>query len=101
MTVGELPKITPSASISNVSLTGTMRVQSDVGCMADTAGVTGIFRNGNTYPYGVEGTKNHNSRALSIDASHTHTITIESFGENRTHNNIQPYIACYIWHRTA
>lgn len=101
LTVGELPKITPSASIGNVSLTGTMRVQSDVGCMADTAGVTGIFRNGNTYPYGVEGTTNHNSRALSIDASHTHTITINSFGENRTHNNVQPYIACYIWQRIS
>lgn len=30
---------------------------------------------------------------------HSHTITVNNTGSNQAHNNIQPYIAIYIWKR--
>lgn len=33
--------------------------------------------------------------------SHTHTVTVNSTGGGAGHNNMQPYIAVYMWKRTA
>lgn len=33
--------------------------------------------------------------------NHSHTVTIDNTGSNTAHNNLQPYISCYIWQRTA
>ena len=33
--------------------------------------------------------------------NHTHTISIGNAGSSQSHNNMQPYISCYIWKRTA
>ena len=33
--------------------------------------------------------------------NHTHTITVNNTGDGNAHNNMQPYIAVYMWHRTA
>lgn len=35
------------------------------------------------------------------NGNHTHTVTIGNTGSNQSHNNIQPYIVCYIWYRTV
>ena len=32
---------------------------------------------------------------------HNHTVTISNTGDGSTHNNVQPYITCYVWRRTA
>ena len=33
--------------------------------------------------------------------NHSHTVTINTAGGDSIHNNIQPYLAVYIWRRTA
>ena len=50
------------------------------------------------------GAGNDNDNALpntSTDGNHSHTVTINNTGSNTAHNNLQPYISCYIWCRTA
>lgn len=48
---------------------------------------------------------NHNTSNSSVITSgagdHTHSLTIDSTGGDTPHNNMQPYIAVYIWLRTA
>lgn len=33
--------------------------------------------------------------------THSHKVTINDTGSSQAHNNIQPYIAIYIWKRTV
>ena len=37
----------------------------------------------------------------TANGNHSHTVTVENTGGEQAHNNQQPYISCYIWHRTA
>lgn len=41
------------------------------------------------------------NRGLNTNSTgeHNHTITINNTGYSQAHNNIQPYIAIYIWKR--
>ena len=40
---------------------------------------------------------------VRIDVSHTHTVSgrTQNSGSGEGHNNLQPYITCYMWKRTA
>ena len=38
---------------------------------------------------------------VSTAGAHTHNININNAGSNNKHNNLQPYITVYIWHRTT
>lgn len=47
-------------------------------------------------PEGTATTRNTNS-----SGSHNHTVTVNNNGNGQAHNNLQPYLTCYIFCRTA
>ena len=47
------------------------------------------------------GPQNNATETTSNAGNHTHSITVNNAGGNEAHLNMQPYITCYIWQRTA
>lgn len=93
LTVGELPSHNHSASTNT-----TGEHSHSVQCNAPHNDP--VWSNGNILgraetKYGI------NSYTTSNSGNHTHNIVINSTGEGQAHNNLQPYISCYIWQRTA
>lgn len=42
-----------------------------------------------------------NTVKVSSSGNHSHTVTVNNTGSGQSHNNLQPYLTCYIFRRTA
>ena len=98
LTVGEIPSHNHSASISTTNLTGTMSFPQ--WCTVGSSGIVSFKDAGNIQtPDGQDHAPP--IRTFTINATHGHTISINNTGTDTPHNNMQPYLAIYIWKRKA
>lgn len=95
LTVGEMPTHSHTASSNTVSLTGTFTVKQNERSSQGIVSSTGTANIKNSQGSNEDGSQ------YSINASHSHNITINNSGSNQSHNNIQPYISVYMWKRSA
>ena len=63
-----------------------------------TSGIFSHWQGDNNYGNGNSG---QGKATLQVNATHSHTVTISNTGSSQSHNIMQPYIAIYIWKRTA
>ena len=88
LTVGEIPSHTHGASANTT------------GEHKHGAPATGNYNGGGTgFDDGGGNNPNYTRCYTSINGNHSHTITINNTGSNQPHNNLQPYVTCYIWKR--
>ena len=88
LTVGEMPSHTHGASANTT------------GEHKHGAPATGNYNGGGTgFDDGGGNNPNYTRCYTSINGNHSHTITINNTGNNQPHNNLQPYVTCYIWKR--
>ena len=96
LTVGELPSHNHTATISTTNLTGWFTNNGN----SDTANGDGtIFKASKRTSQGSSSGGAADGGKFTFNGTHAHTIAISNIGSNQPHNNIQPYIAVYIWKR--
>ena len=102
LTVGELATHSHTGSATSASLTGTLNIPNGAAESSPAYyAATGIISaSGNATKYGNANGGGAGGR-VTVNATHSHSLTINNVGSNTKHNNIQPYITVYIWRRTA
>ena len=87
---------THTGSTNTASLTGTLNNFEEP--FGSATGIVSLSNSGQAF-YGGSGTTAN--RTATINASHSHTLTIDSTGSSGTNGNLQPYIVVRMWKRTA
>lgn len=87
---------THTASTNTASLTGSLNNFEEP--FGSASGIVSLSNSGQAY-YGGSGTTAN--RTANFDASHSHSVTVDSAGSSGTNANYQPYITVYMWKRTA
>ena len=87
----------PAHTHGSKTLTG--KIPSQVFYGAQTAATNGIVSSTihSKRQYKADGTSDNAWANITINATHEHA----SVGGSGAHNNLQPYITCYMWKRTA
>lgn len=96
--VGELPSHEHKAIVATATLTG------DVGHIAHDSQYgmtvhTGVFSVTTTSR--GNGDSGGSAETIHFNGSHSHSVNISNTGNGQSHNNLQPYIAVFMWRRTA
>ena len=86
--VGELPAHTHTASTNTA------------GDHSHTFPFGRSYESDRGVPGGGDGDRTY-TNSTNTAGSHIHTIAISNTGNNKAHNNMQPYIGVYLWQRTA
>lgn len=96
--VGELPSHEHKATVATATLTG------DVGHIAHDSQYgmtvhTGVFSVTTTSR--GNGDSGGSAETIHFNGSHSHSVNISNTGNGQSHNNLQPYIAVFMWCRTS
>lgn len=102
LTPEEMPRHKHDAVANNENISGTAYLQMGNGVSIATGSTTGVFSaigSGRVEGYG-SGSKS-GTNGLKFNSTHTPTISISYTGADTAHNNLQPFIAVFMWRRTA
>ena len=102
LTPEEMPRHKHDAVANNENISGTAYLQMGNGVSIATGSTTGVFSaigSGTVEGYG-SGSKS-GTNGLKFNSTHTPTISISYTGADTAHNNLQPFIAVFMWRRTA
>lgn len=102
LTPEEMPQHKHDAVANNVNISGTAYLQMGNGISIATGSTTGVFSaigSGKVEGYGSGSRSGTNG--LKFNSTHTPTISISYTGADTAHNNLQPFIAVFMWRRTA
>ena len=98
LSVGELPAHKHNASITNVNIYGTFCAFVQNGHTP-----TDVISRTDDWLAGIQGGSQSDKREYKyvLNSNHSHNITIDNTGSDIGHNNMQPYIAVYMWLRRS
>ena len=103
LTANEMPAHSHDGNTSWADLQGNLsNSNSDSITCSSSVGTRGIFSRGNGWGhFGGQASGDNATTSLKVNASHNHSLSINSTGGGQAHNNMSPYLACYMWQRTA